>query len=132
MATVLAFWSIPVLFIIFSTISWTHAKVGSKPLIVSVLFILITRMLIVPMLALPPILLCPTDLSPGVTSDFTFRLSFGVIISSPTTINLIQICQINGYLERPMAGILFWNYCVVGLQSVLLWAIVGLWSAWRM
>ncbi|KAF9355192.1 hypothetical protein BGX26_006872 [Mortierella sp. AD094] len=103
---------------------------GSKlSSIVPVPFILISRMLLVPLAALPLILFCPPELSPHVTSDPAFRLSLVVMVSSPTAINLIQICQINGYLERPMAGVLFWNYCVAGLPSVLIWAVVGLWAA---
>ncbi|KAF9197436.1 hypothetical protein BGZ49_002110, partial [Haplosporangium sp. Z 27] len=104
---------------------------SSRPLssIVPIPFILISRMLLVPLMALPLIIFCPEDLSPHVTSDPVFRLSLVVMISSPTAINLIQICQINGYLELPMAGVLFWSYCVVGLPSVLTWAVVGLWAA---
>ncbi|KAF9991708.1 hypothetical protein BGZ79_004101, partial [Entomortierella chlamydospora] len=95
----------------------------------SVPFILISRMLLVPLVALPLVLFCPPGLSPHVTSDPAFRLSLVTMISSPTAINLIQICQINGYLEQPMAGVLFWSYCVVGLPSVLSWAVIGLWAA---
>ncbi|KAF9377286.1 hypothetical protein BGX21_003220 [Mortierella sp. AD011] len=95
----------------------------------SVPFILISRMLLVPLVALPLVLFCPPSLSPHVTSDPAFRLSLVTIVSSPTAINLIQICQINGYLEQPIARVLFWSYCVVGLPSVLSWAVIGLWAA---
>ncbi|KAF9139176.1 hypothetical protein BGX30_008285 [Mortierella sp. GBA39] len=94
-------------------------------------FILFSRMVLVPVLCMPAILFHPDSLSPVLTTDPTFSLSLVLLATAPTAINMIQICQIKGFFERPMASVLFWSYCVFGIPCVLGWSLVGLWAAGR-
>ncbi|KAI8601303.1 auxin efflux carrier, partial [Dissophora ornata] len=95
-------------------------------------FILVGRMVLMPLVSLPLVLFCPPSLSPVLTEDPTFRLTLVILMSSPTAINLIQICTINDFMEKEMAEVLFWTYCVAGIPCVLVWAIVALWAAsWK-
>ncbi|GJJ74662.1 auxin efflux carrier family protein [Entomortierella parvispora] len=95
-------------------------------------FTIVGRMVVVPSIALPLILFCPWDLSPILTADPAFRLTLVLMISAPTAINLIQICQITGFQEKNMANLLFWSYVVFAVPCVLAWAVVALWaSSWK-
>lgn len=94
-------------------------------------FILFSRMFLVPVLCMPAILFHPDSLSPILTTDPTFSLALVLLAAAPTAINMIQICQIKGFFELPMASVLFWSYCVFGIPCVLGWSLVGLWAAGR-
>lgn len=94
-------------------------------------FILFSRMVLVPVLCMPAILFHPDSLSPVLTTDPTFSLALVLLAAAPTAINMIQICQIKGFFEIPMASVLFWSYCVFGIPCVLGWSLVGLWAAGR-
>ncbi|KAK3847381.1 MAG: membrane transport protein-domain-containing protein [Linnemannia gamsii] len=94
-------------------------------------FILFARMFLVPVLCMPAILFHPESLSPVLTTDPTFSLALVLLAAAPTAINMIQICQIKGFFELPMASVLFWSYCVFGIPCVLGWSLVGLWAAGR-
>ncbi|KAG0273313.1 hypothetical protein BGZ95_010874 [Linnemannia exigua] len=94
-------------------------------------FILFARMFLVPVLCMPAILFHPESLSPVLTTDPTFSLALVLLVAAPTAINMIQICQIKGFFELPMASVLFWSYCVFGIPCVLGWSLVGLWAAGR-
>ncbi|KAG0307687.1 hypothetical protein BGZ99_001381 [Dissophora globulifera] len=92
-------------------------------------FSLIARMVLVPAVCLPAIIFHPETLSPILTMDPTFSLALVLIVAAPTAINLIQMCQIEGFYENEMASVLFWSYCVFGIPCVLGWSLVGLWAA---
>ncbi|KAF9438711.1 hypothetical protein BGZ76_005656 [Entomortierella beljakovae] len=94
-------------------------------------FVLLSRMVLVPLICLPAILFHPSTLSPILTTDRTFSLALVLIAASPTAINMIQLCQIKGFFEQDMAGVLFWSYCVLGIPCILAWSLVGLWAASR-
>ncbi|KAF9132039.1 hypothetical protein BGW39_000897 [Mortierella sp. 14UC] len=94
-------------------------------------FILFARMVLVPVICMPAILFHPESLSPVLTTDPTFSLALVLLAAAPTAINMIQICQIKGFFELPMASVLFWSYCVFGIPCVLGWSLVGLWAAGR-
>ncbi|KAF8933346.1 hypothetical protein BGZ58_006412 [Dissophora ornata] len=94
-------------------------------------FILFARMVLVPLVCLPAIIFHPDSLSPVLTMDPTFSLTLVLIVAAPTAINLIQMCQIDGFFENEMASVLFWSYCVFGIPCVLGWSMVGLWAAAR-
>ena len=95
-------------------------------------FVIVGRLAVVPGIALPLILFCPWDLSPILTADPAFRLTLVLLVSAPTAINLIQICQITGFQEKNMANLLFWSYVVFAVPCVLAWAVVALWaSSWK-
>ncbi|KAF9909226.1 hypothetical protein EC991_008987 [Linnemannia zychae] len=94
-------------------------------------FILFARMILVPVICMPAILFHPESLSPVLTTDPTFSLALVLLAAAPTAINMIQICQIKGFFELPMASVLFWSYCVFGIPCVLGWSLVGLWAAGR-
>ncbi|KAF9970342.1 hypothetical protein BGZ73_006955 [Actinomortierella ambigua] len=102
-----------------------HRFIGPIP------FVLLARNLIVPFLCLPFILFQPDTVSPVLTQDPTFALSLVLIAAAPTAINVIQMCQIKGFFEKEMAGVLFWSYCVLGIPCILGWSLVGLWAAGR-
>ncbi|KAG0213038.1 hypothetical protein BGX33_003169 [Mortierella sp. NVP41] len=101
------------------------------PWITPIPFILFSRMVLVPVLSMPAILFHPESLSPVLTTDPTFSLALILLAAAPTAINMIQICQIKGFFELPMASVLFWSYCVFGIPCVLGWSLVGLWAAGR-
>ncbi|GJJ72961.1 auxin efflux carrier family protein [Entomortierella parvispora] len=94
-------------------------------------FTLIARLFLVPLICLPVILFYPGSLSPVLTMDPTFRLTLVLLVAAPTAINMIQLCQIKGFFEQPMAAVLFWSYCVFGIPFILGWSLVGLWAAQR-
>ncbi|KAG0243588.1 hypothetical protein BGW41_001799 [Actinomortierella wolfii] len=102
-----------------------HRFIGPIP------FALLARNLIVPVICLPFILFHPDSISPVLTMDPTFSLSLVLIAGAPTAINIIQMCQIKGFFEREMAGVLFWSYCILGIPCILGWSMVGLWAAGR-
>lgn len=89
-------------------------------------FILFCRMLLSPLITLPAILLVPNSLSPDLLNDPIFRLTMVMLSASPTAVNMMQICQINGFFEKKMARLLFWSYCVVGVPGILVWVMVAL------
>jgi predicted permease len=89
-------------------------------------FILFCRMLLSPLITLPAILLVPNSLSPDLLGDPIFRLTMVMLSASPTAVNMMQICQINGFFEKKMARLLFWSYCVVGVPGILVWVMVAL------
>lgn len=101
------------------------------PWVTPISFILFSRMILVPALCMPAILFHPDNLSPVLTTDPTFSLTLVLLAAAPTAINMIQICQIKGFFELPMASVLFWSYCVFGIPCVLGWSLVGLWAAGR-
>jgi predicted permease len=101
------------------------------PWVTPISFILFSRMILVPVLCMPAILFHPDSLSPILTTDPTFSLALVLLAAAPTAINMIQICQIKGFFELPMASVLFWSYCVFGIPCVLGWSLVGLWAAGR-
>ncbi|KAF9920429.1 hypothetical protein FBU30_009759 [Linnemannia zychae] len=110
----------------------TAVKSGCRiPWVTPVAFILFARMVLVPVLSMPAILFHPDSLSPVLTTDPTFSLALVLLAAAPTAINMIQICQIKGFFERPMASVLFWSYCVFGIPCILGWSLVGLWAAGR-
>ncbi|KAK3844417.1 MAG: membrane transport protein-domain-containing protein [Linnemannia gamsii] len=92
----------------------------------SVPFILFCRMFLSPLLTLPAILLIPNSISPALLGDPIFRLTMVMLSASPTAVNMMQICQINGFFEKKMARLLFWSYCVVGVPGILIWVMVAL------
>ncbi|KAI1316193.1 hypothetical protein EDD11_010365 [Mortierella claussenii] len=94
-------------------------------------FVLFGRLILVPLICMPVIMYCPSGLSPELTMDPTFRMTLVLIASSPTAINMIQLCQIKGFFEEDMAGVLFWSYCVWGVPCVLAWSLAALWTASR-
>jgi len=94
-------------------------------------FTLIARLFLVPAICLPVVLFYPGSLSPVLTMDPTFRLTLVLLVAAPTAINMIQLCQIKGFFEQPMAAVLFWSYCVFGIPFILGWSLVGLWAAGR-
>jgi len=100
----------------------THKEKENNP----VPFILFCRMLLSPLIALPAILLVPNSLSPALLGDPIFRLTMVMLSASPTAVNMMQICQINGFFEKKMARLLFWSYCVVGVPGILIWVMVAL------
>ncbi|KAG0259777.1 hypothetical protein DFQ27_003897 [Actinomortierella ambigua] len=102
-----------------------HRIIGPIP------FVLLARNLIAPLLCLPFILFHPDTMSPVLTQDPTFSLSLVLIAAAPTAINTVQMCQIKGFFEKEMAGVLFWSYCVIGIPCILGWSVVGLWAAGR-
>ncbi|KAG0294246.1 hypothetical protein BGZ96_001549 [Linnemannia gamsii] len=67
-----------------------------------------------------------SDLSPDLLGDPIFRLTLVMLSASPTAVNMMQICQINGFFEKKMARLLFWSYCVVGVPGILVWVMVAL------
>ncbi|KAF9104018.1 hypothetical protein BGX29_002549 [Mortierella sp. GBA35] len=89
-------------------------------------FILFCRMFLSPLITLPAILLVPNSLSPELLGDPIFRLTMVMLSASPTAVNMMQICQINGFFEKKMARLLFWSYCVVGVPGILIWVMVAL------
>ncbi|KAF9151971.1 hypothetical protein BG015_005969 [Linnemannia schmuckeri] len=112
--------------------SATPVKSGYRiPCITPIPFILFARMFLVPVLCMPAILFHPNSLSPVLTTDPTFSLALVLLAAAPTAINMIQICQIKGFFELPMASVLFWSYCVFGIPCILGWSLVGLWAAGR-
>ncbi|KAH7052662.1 dynein light chain 1, cytoplasmic [Linnemannia elongata] len=92
-------------------------------------FILFCRMFLSPLITLPAILLVPNSLSPTLLGDPIFRLTMVMLSASPTAVNMMQICQINGFFEKKMARLLFWSYCVVGVPGILVWVMVALQAA---
>ncbi|KAF9151635.1 hypothetical protein BG015_006419 [Linnemannia schmuckeri] len=100
----------------------THKKKNNNP----VPFVLFCRMFLSPLITLPAILLVPTSLSPALLGDPIFRLTMVMLSASPTAVNMMQICQINGFFEKKMARLLFWSYCVVGVPGILIWVMVAL------
>ncbi|KAK3834844.1 MAG: auxin efflux carrier [Linnemannia elongata] len=92
-------------------------------------FILFCRMFLSPLITLPAILLVPNSLSPALLGDPIFRLTMVMLSASPTAVNMMQICQINGFFEKKMARLLFWSYCVVGVPGILVWVMVALQAA---
>lgn len=92
-------------------------------------FILFCRMLLSPLITLPAVLLVPNSLSPALFGDPIFRLTMVMLSASPTAVNMMQICQINGFFEKNMARLLFWSYCVVGVPGILVWVMVALQAA---
>ncbi|KAF9303708.1 hypothetical protein BGZ91_009065, partial [Linnemannia elongata] len=71
----------------------------------------------------------PNSLSPTLLGDPIFRLTMVMLSASPTAVNMMQICQINGFFEKKMARLLFWSYCVVGVPGILVWVMVALQAA---
>ncbi|KAG0259776.1 hypothetical protein DFQ27_003896 [Actinomortierella ambigua] len=95
-------------------------------------FVLLIRLLILPLLSLPIVMYHPRSVFPQMlATDPTFRLALVLLASSPTAINIIQMCQMKGFFEKEMAGVLFWSYCILGVPCVLLWSMVSLWVAAR-
>ncbi|KAG0051522.1 hypothetical protein BGZ83_003602 [Gryganskiella cystojenkinii] len=110
----------------------TSQPEGSGGFLTPIQFTIVGRLVIVPLSALSLILFCPWDLSPLLTADPAFRLTLVLLISAPTAINLIQICQITGFREQQMASLLFWSYVVFAVPCVLAWSVVALWaSSWK-
>ncbi|KAF9136237.1 hypothetical protein BGW39_003682 [Mortierella sp. 14UC] len=99
----------------------THHKTNNP-----IPFILFCRMFLSPLLTLPAILLIPNSISPALLGDPIFRLTMVMLSASPTAVNMMQICQINGFFEKKMARLLFWSYCVVGVPGILVWVMVAL------
>ncbi|KAF9544626.1 hypothetical protein EC957_011841 [Mortierella hygrophila] len=91
--------------------------------------VLFCRMFLSPLITLPAILLVPNSISPTLLGDPIFRLSLVMLSASPTAVNMMQICQINGFFEKKMANLLFWSYCVVGVPGILVWVMVALQAA---
>ncbi|KAF9970341.1 hypothetical protein BGZ73_006954 [Actinomortierella ambigua] len=103
-----------------------HKVMGPIP------FVLLVRLFILPLLSLPIVMFHPRSLFPKMlATDPTFSLAMVLLASSPTAINIIQMCQIKGFFEKEMAGVLFWSYCVLGVPCVLMWSMVSLWVAGR-
>ncbi|KAG0243589.1 hypothetical protein BGW41_001800 [Actinomortierella wolfii] len=95
-------------------------------------YVLLIRLLILPSLCLPMVMYHPRSLFPHLlATDPTFSLALVLLASSPTAINIIQMCQIKGFFEKEMAGVLFWSYCILGVPSVLGWSMISLWVAAR-
>ncbi|KAG0199947.1 hypothetical protein BGX28_006875 [Mortierella sp. GBA30] len=69
-----------------------------------VVYALFARMVLVPLISLPAIIFHPDTLSPVLTMDPTFSLTLVLLVSAPTAINMIQLCQIKGFFEKEMAG----------------------------
>ncbi|KAG5356299.1 putative transporter [Yarrowia sp. B02] len=55
----------------------------------------------------------------SILDDPIFLLVSFILTIAPPAIQLSQICQLNGFYEKEMAGVLFWGYVVLTLPTTL-------------
>ncbi|KAK9717132.1 hypothetical protein K7432_006429 [Basidiobolus ranarum] len=90
----------------------------------SIVFVLVVRLLRMPLIAAGIVMATRHLFSLG--QDPLFILTMMVLGSSPTAINLINICQTEGYLEDQTAQLLLYAY-VLAAPALTCWVVGFLW-----
>lgn len=92
-----------------------------------VLASLVSRMIIPPIIVLPIFsVFCVTLKSVmPVLGDPAFILVCFILTITPTSVQVAQICQINGVFEREMSKVLFWSYVVMILPIMVITVVIA-------
>lgn len=80
---------------------------------------IMARMILPAFILLPLIALGVKYSEVSILDDPIFLLVSFILTIAPPAIQLSQICQLNGFYEKEMAGVLFWGYVVLTLPSTL-------------
>ncbi|ORX96868.1 auxin efflux carrier [Basidiobolus meristosporus CBS 931.73] len=90
----------------------------------SLVYVLVVRLLLMPVVAAGIVMASRHLFSLG--DDPLFLLTMMILGSSPTAINLINICQTEGYLEDQTAQLLLYAY-VLAAPALTCWVVGFLW-----
>ncbi|KAK9721493.1 hypothetical protein K7432_003374 [Basidiobolus ranarum] len=90
----------------------------------SIMYVLAVRLLMMPLVAAGIVMATRRLFSLG--EDPLFLLTMMILGSSPTAINLINICQTEGYLEDQTAQLLLYAY-VLAAPALTCWVVGFLW-----
>lgn len=87
---------------------------------------LLCRMVLPAFFLLPIIALSVKYLKISILDDPIFLVVAFVLTVSPPAIQLSQICQLNEFYEKEMAGVLFWGYVILTLPSTIIIVVSSL------
>ncbi|KAG5359252.1 putative transporter [Yarrowia sp. E02] len=80
---------------------------------------IMARMILPAFILLPVIAMGVKYSEVSILDDPIFLLVSFILTIAPPAIQLSQICQLNGFYEKEMAGVLFWGYVVLTLPTTL-------------
>lgn len=80
---------------------------------------IMSRMILPAFVLLPIIAMGVKYSEVSILDDPIFLLVSFILTIAPPAIQLSQICQLNGFYEKEMAGVLFWGYVVLTLPTTL-------------